>query len=130
MTVKVNYETMAVCLLISFLFSFSVWKIDDASISKVAQVQATARAASDKASAVCRSDIDSINEAHTSIRQGFNLQARIAHDNVASIDRAIRLGLIPDNLRAYYHRVRRRQVHNEQKFLALRNAVVQLVPLC
>ena len=137
MTLRINPVGVLVVVLISALFSLAVYRIDHNAITKIAQVQATeqrtratAERNGEKLAAVCRRDFVQINQAHDSLIAGFQLQARIAGDNIAGIDYATRNGLIPPSLTRYYAGVRRRQISNRDHFRKLAAGVHDLAPLC
>jgi hypothetical protein len=134
---RLQLANLAVFVVISACFSSAVYKIDHSAITDVrkaqtasARSQLAAQRAGRKIAGVCHRDIAAINEAHRSIRDGFELQAQIAQDNIGAIDTGLRKGLIPDALRAYYVRARGRQVANRDHFRRLAVGVTQLAPLC
>ena len=134
---NLEWRSLVVFVVIAACFSAAVYKIDHNAIDRVARAQSAAEAAQAHARAsgariagVCRSDITAIQDAHQAIRSGFNLQARIAGDNIHAIRHALRTGLIPPNIQAYYRKALVRQRENRARFRGLAAQVKDVAPIC
>lgn len=110
-------------LVLAISFSWVLHSVDQKSIHRGDQAFAAALKAGKDGCVRGQGQVREVNKTHMGIKHSYELLASIADDNIAAINRATRLGLIPDNLEAYYEGVVARQEAVRADWLALAQAV-------
>lgn len=110
-------------LILAISFSWVLHTVDQKSIHRGDQAFTAAVKAGRDGCLRGQQSLREVNKTHHGIKHSYELLASIADDNIAAINRATNLGLIPDNLKAYYEGVVARQETIRDDWLALAKAV-------
>lgn len=113
-------------LILAVSFSWILHSVDQNAIHRGDQAFAAAVKAGHQSCLRGQESVREINKTHRGIKHGYDLLAGIASDNITAINRATRLGLIPNNLKAYYEGVLARQQAIHEKWKTLSKSVPRL----
>lgn len=118
-------------LILAISFSWILHTVDQNSIHRGDQAFTAAVKAGRDGCVRGQAQVREVNKTHQGIKHGYELLAGIADDNIQAINHATALGLIPDNLKAYYAGVVTRQVNISDDWRKLaRNVPFLEIPSC